>query len=292
MSLERLDVSSHIPFGNYTVTHDLDYYLATQDLIEGFTFLPDHPLYGVDVFHLLEMGLKEIVEVALLSPISGTVVNPEWHDGFVAAAEIALNHVNQDQQNYWFELMEYNSGCSPDTAEDAAQEVIDQGIELVVGPFCSGASMSANDILWPAGIPHISPTSSLPALSDYDGFFRTTPDDSMIGHGLAEAMDSCPAVPPLHGTEYGSIYAAQKFWDLWGAQETHCARSDGEEEHHLLSVVRLSINSHQVDANCDGVVLYGGSNICRHRVELVDNNFDRKIAMPWTSADFLEETRI
>ena len=68
------------------------------------------------------MGLKEIVEVALLSPISGTVVNPEWHDGFVAAAEIALNHVNQDQQNYWFELMEYNSGCSPDAAEDAAQD--------------------------------------------------------------------------------------------------------------------------------------------------------------------------
>ena len=282
--------------GNYTVTHDLDYYLATQDLIEGFTFLPDHPLYGVDVFHLLEMGLKEIVEVALLSPISGTVVNPEWHDGFVAAAEIALNHVNQDQQNYWFELVEYNSGCSPDTAEDAAQEVIDQGIELVVGPFCSGASMSANDILWPAGIPHISPTSSLPALSDYDGFFRTTPDDSMIGHGLAEAMDASGSSSPavlLHGTEYGSIYAAQKFWDLWGAAgNSLCTDSDGEEVNITFypSSDSASIADQVTDANCDGVVLYGYDQISADIVsELVDNNFTGKIAIPWTSADFLEE---
>ena len=64
----------------------------------------------------------------------------------------------------------------------------------MIGAGCSGASMSANQVLSAAGIPMISYASNSPALSDDDEFplfYRVLPSDAIQGPvGVAMMLDA------------------------------------------------------------------------------------------------------
>ena len=104
------------------------------------------------------------------------------------------------QDDYRFVIVEYDTGCDGNIAAEAAQDVIDDGIGLVVGPMCSGASMGANSVLKSAGIPHISPASSSPWLADegeYPDFFRMVPFDGYEVLAIVEALVDSGGSDPL-----------------------------------------------------------------------------------------------
>ena len=119
---------------------------------------------------------------------------------FAAAAEIAESEINSNQNNYHFEIVYADSGCSGDMGATAAQALIDAGVVGVVGAACSGASMAANAVLSAAGIPQVSYASSSPALSDataYPDFFRVVPSDALQGQALSAVVQ---ADMPADGT--------------------------------------------------------------------------------------------
>ena len=154
---------------------------------------------GYECWNNDSWGYQEDVPIAFLYDMSGPVST--YAPGFLSSAEIAIEHLNDNQDIYNFSLEEYDTGCDGNTAAIAAQDAVDDGIELVVGALCSGASMGANAILSSYGIPHISPTSSAPGLSDssaYPGFFRVIVSDAMDGEALADLVrdsnSSSPAV--------------------------------------------------------------------------------------------------
>ena len=136
----------------------------------------------------------EEVEIAFLYDMSGPIAG--FSDAFQAAAEIAIDDVNSRQDAYEFSVAEYDSGCDGSTAAEAAQDIVDDGIDLVVGALCSGASMGANTVLSTYGIPHVSPTSTNLELSDsvsYPGFYRVVPSDAIQGTAMYDLVDSSGA---------------------------------------------------------------------------------------------------
>ena len=138
----------------------------------------------------------EEVEIAFIYDMAGTGPIEIFADGFLASAEIAIDDLNSRQDAYNFSLVEYESECDGAVASGAAQDAVDDGIDLVVGALCSGASMGVNSVLSTYGIPHVSPTSTSPALSDndsYPGFFRVIGSDGLTGSAMYDLVASSGA---------------------------------------------------------------------------------------------------
>ena len=196
------------------------------------------------------------IEIAFLNPISGPISH--YTSGFTAAAEIAIEHINDKQDYYDFELVEYDTGCDGFMASVAAQDVVDDGMELVVGPFCSEASKNANAVLSSSDIPHISPTSTNLDLSDaetYPGFFRVVPADWGIAHAIVHAMGNSTNPALIHAQEVYQEGVADTFSSIWEERGgSICARA-GYNHNQLHDGMAESAVENVMDKNCNSVVI-------------------------------------
>ncbi|HEY5639465.1 MAG TPA: ABC transporter substrate-binding protein [Dehalococcoidia bacterium] len=105
----------------------------------------------------------------------------------LAAKEINANGgvLGQD-----IEIVEGDTGTSPDQAAQEAQRLVDiEGVHAIVGALSSGVSLRvAEQVTGPSGVLQISPASTSPALTnanDSDFLFRTTISDAAQGLVLA-----------------------------------------------------------------------------------------------------------
>lgn len=110
------------------------------------------------------------------------------------AARRAVNEVNVagGVRGEPVEVVPADEGETAAEAAEAAQTLIDAGVDAVVGPASSVAALSALDVLLGAGVVTCSPTASTLALDDYPGrdlFFRTAPSDSLQALGLAQLAE-------------------------------------------------------------------------------------------------------
>jgi branched-chain amino acid transport system substrate-binding protein len=99
--------------------------------------------------------------------------------------------------------------CDPQQAVVAARKLVDDGVVLVVGHYCSGASIPASKIYAEARILQISPASTNPLLTEqgFANVFRVVARDDaqgvVAGNYLAERW-SDKKIALLHdGTIYG-----------------------------------------------------------------------------------------
>ena len=227
----------------------------------GIMIVASIALSGVSVAESESRDPPPVVDIALLNGITGPI--SELAPGFTAAAEIAINHINDKQDHYHFSLSEYDTGCDGNTAASAAQDIVDDGIELVAGPLCSGASIGANDVLSDNGIPHVSPTSSSPVLSnstEYPGFLRVIPSDGLGGSSVAgvvgEEGHSSPAVAYVT-----DLYTwKDSFINDWDeAGRSLCTDSDGADVvlgYDYSDTDFSSIAEDIVNSGCDSVALF------------------------------------
>ena len=92
------------------------------------------------------------------------------------------------------ELVTGDSTCADVTAAaNAADRLINsENLPAIVGPMCSGATISAaNNAAIPGGAVIISPSATSPAVSDVDDndlLFRTVPSDSYQGESMAKLL--------------------------------------------------------------------------------------------------------
>jgi branched-chain amino acid transport system substrate-binding protein len=92
------------------------------------------------------------------------------------------------------ELVTGDSTCIDSTAAaNAADRLINsENLPAIVGPMCSGATISAaNNAAIPGGAVIISPSATSPAVSDVDDndlLFRTVPSDSFQGESMAKLL--------------------------------------------------------------------------------------------------------
>lgn len=91
-------------------------------------------------------------------------------------------------------VMEHrDSGDDSSTlAAENAEELIDLGASVIIGPAASGVALSVIDMITGSGVLQISPSNTSPAFSTYEGtdglYFRTAPSDALQGSVLGEVI--------------------------------------------------------------------------------------------------------
>jgi branched-chain amino acid transport system substrate-binding protein len=105
--------------------------------------------------------------------------------------------------------------CDPEQAVAAANKLVSDGVILVVGHYCSGASIPASEVYAAAGVLQISPGSSNPLLTELGraNVFRVVNRDDangiVIGNYLADQWAD-KKIAILHdGTTYGQGVAEE-----------------------------------------------------------------------------------
>ena len=198
------------------------------------------------------------IDVAFLLDTSSPAISM-YAPGFLAAASIAIDHLNDKQDDYNFGFSTYDTGCSQSTAASSAEDIIDDGLFLVVGALCSGASLGSNAVLSAAGIPQISPTSTSPVLSDeasYPDFFRVMPSDALQSEALnAVVTANMPAdetVAILHMDDNYGQGVADNFANIYEeSNNTLCAQL----EYYQGDTDFSSYIQEIIDAGCTSIVL-------------------------------------
>ncbi len=100
------------------------------------------------------------------------------------AVELVANELNRHGgiNGLKIELVKEDDVCKPEVAITTATRLIAAGVPVVIGHTCSGATRAALPLYKAADITLISPSATLPALTqsgDYPSFFRTiAPDDA------------------------------------------------------------------------------------------------------------------
>ena len=108
-----------------------------------------------------------------------------------AAAEMIIAEVNAKGgiNGKQVELMISDDQCKPEIATNVAAKLVSQGVNIVIGHICSGATKAALGIYKDARIVVISPSATNPPLTksgDYPNFFRTIAADDEQGKIAAD----------------------------------------------------------------------------------------------------------
>lgn len=100
----------------------------------------------------------------------------------VNAARLVVNEVNARGgiNGKKIEMLIEDDMCKPELATNTATKLVSQGVDVVIGHTCSGATKAALPIYKEAGVILISPSATSPELTQsgqYPNFFRTIASD-------------------------------------------------------------------------------------------------------------------
>ena len=131
-----------------------------------------------------------VVRIGHVGPVSG----PQAHYGKEnengarrAVEDLNARGVTIGGKKVRFELIAEDDAADPKQGTAAAQKLCDAKVNGVVGHLNSGTSIPASKIYNDCGIPHISPSSTNPKLTQqgYKTTFRVLANDNALGAGLA-----------------------------------------------------------------------------------------------------------
>ena len=132
------------------------------------------------------------------------------------AAELIVADVNAKGgvNGKQVELMVMDDQCKPELATNVATKLVSEGVNIVIGHVCSGATKAAMGIYKDAKIIAISPSATNPPLTkagEYPNFYRTiAPDDDQALLAASFVTDKLAAkkVAVIHDKgDYGKGFA-------------------------------------------------------------------------------------
>jgi len=156
----------------------------------------------------------EAIKIGVAGPHSGGLAS--YGIPTVRAAELVVNKVNSQGGvlSEDVEVFTEDDACVPATAANIATQFVNQGIDVVLGHICSGATLAALATYKNAAIVVMSPASTNPELTqsgDYPNFFRTiASDDTQAKLGAEFTVGTLGArkIAVLHDKgDYGKGYA-------------------------------------------------------------------------------------
>ncbi len=123
------------------------------------------------------------------------------------------------------ELVSLDDQCKPEIATNVATKLASEGVSVVIGHVCSGATKAALGIYKESGIIAISPSATNPPLTqsgDYPNFYRTiAPDDDQgkLASDFATGTLGAKKIAIIHDKgDYGKGFAdfAKQFIEAGG----------------------------------------------------------------------------
>ncbi|WP_281491963.1 branched-chain amino acid ABC transporter substrate-binding protein [Desulfosarcina cetonica] len=120
------------------------------------------------------------VKIAVVGAHSGDLAS--YGIPTVRAAELVVDHRNAlcGINGRKIELIVEDDACKPEIATSSATKVTGEGVNVVLGHICSGATKAALGIYKDSHIVTMSPSATNPGLTqsgDYPNFFRTIASD-------------------------------------------------------------------------------------------------------------------
>lgn len=126
-----------------------------------------------------------VVKLGFAAPLTG----PQSHYGEdmqnglnLALEEANKQNIQLDGKTAKFELVSRDDQADPRTAVQVAQQIVDQGVQGVLGHFNSGTTIPASSVYNDAGLPQIAmATSPEYTEQNYDTTFRMMTSDTQQG---------------------------------------------------------------------------------------------------------------
>jgi branched-chain amino acid transport system substrate-binding protein len=154
------------------------------------------------------------IKVGVAGPHSGDLAS--YGIPTVRAAELVVEEINAKGGvlGKTVELLVEDDVCKPEVATNTATKLVSDGVVVVVGHVCSGATKAALGIYKDAGIIVMSPSATNPGLTqsgDYPNFYRTIASDDVqakLGAEFTVGTLGAKKVAVLHDKgDYGKGYA-------------------------------------------------------------------------------------
>ena len=144
-------------------------------------------------------GAQEIVKIGHVAPISGASAHlgKDNENG----ARMAIDELNAkgfmiNGKKVTFQLLAEDDAADPKQGTAVAQKLVDAKVNGIIGHLNSGTTVPASRIYNDAGIPEISPSSTIPTYTKqgFKGAFRVVANDNKLGGTLGRyAVDKLSA---------------------------------------------------------------------------------------------------
>jgi len=136
------------------------------------------------------VSAQEVVKIGHVGPVSGAQAHygkDNENGARMAVEDLNAQGVVIGGKKVKLELVAEDDAADPKQGTAAAQKLCDQKVNGVVGHLNSGTSIPASKVYNECGIPHISPSSTNPKLTQagYKTTFRLLANDNALGSGLA-----------------------------------------------------------------------------------------------------------
>lgn len=150
---------------------------ATAAVMAGFALSPAH-------------AADTVVKLGFAAPLTG----PQSHYGedmknglTLALEEANKQNIQLDGKTAKFELVTRDDQADPRTAVQVAQQIVDEGVQGILGHFNSGTTIPASRVYNDAGLPQIAmATSPEYTQQNYDTTFRMMTSDTQQGAAAGE----------------------------------------------------------------------------------------------------------
>lgn len=158
-----------------------------------------HKIIHTILAFLVTVGVTGIasadtIKLGVAGPHSGDLAS--YGIPTMKAAELVVKEVNAKGgiNGKQVELLIEDDVCKPEIATNTATKLVSDGVHVVLGHICSGATKAALPIYKDAGIVVMSPSATNPALTqsgDYPNFYRTiASDDAQAAKEVEFALDT------------------------------------------------------------------------------------------------------
>ncbi len=157
---------------------------------------------------------EDVIKIGIAGAHSGDLASygiPTWN-----AAQLVVEEINAKGgiDGKKVVIVDADDECKPEKATNAANKLVSEKVDGVIGHICSGAATAAMPIYNGAKLVSISPSATTPSLTtsgDNPYFFRTIAnDDAQAKLSAAFALDTLKAkrIAIIHDNgEYGKGYA-------------------------------------------------------------------------------------
>ena len=135
------------------------------------------------------MAQEQVVKIGHSGPLSGpnTFAGRDNDNGVrLAAEELNARKISVGGKTLKFEVISEDDQCDARTGVAVAQKLVDEGVQYVMGPYCSGVAIPASRV-YDGGGALVSTVGTNPKVTQggYKGVFRIIASDSQIGGSMA-----------------------------------------------------------------------------------------------------------
>lgn len=144
---------------------------------------------GAAIVYAAPLPAAETIKIGVAGAHSGDLAS--YGLPTVKAAELVVKEINDRGgiNGAPVELLIEDDVCKPEVATNTATKLISQGVKVVIGHICSGATKAALPIYKAAGVIVISPSATnadLTLSGDYPNFYRTIFSDNIQARSIVD----------------------------------------------------------------------------------------------------------